>query len=201
MSSVLTKERRPTRTLVLNADYLPLSTWPPSLISCENAVHALYRDRVTVVDTWPGYFMRSPSVSIPVPRIVALRHYAPVAGEPKFCRRSVYLRDRYRCQYCGAPFPTEELTLDHVIPRANGGKTVWENILACCVGCNSKKGHKPANFSGRRGVVGADGSMRPLKQPRRPTRAELLRAGLELLPADIKNDFGDWLYWDAELQP
>ncbi len=194
------RERRPYRTLVLNSDCRPLSTWPLSLIAAQDAVHALYRDRVTVLENWPDAFYHSPSIAIPVPKIVSLRHYAPVSATPKFCRRSILLRDRYRCQYCGEQFPSSELTFDHVIPRAKGGRTVWENILSACVRCNALKKDNDANLSGRRGHRPADGRLRPLKLPKQPTTAELLRAGLEFLPSEIVEDFGSWLWWNTELE-
>ena len=195
-----TERQRPLRSLVLNADARPLSTWPLSLIPAQDAVHALYRERVSVVENWDDVVFRSPSVTIRVPKVVMLRHYAPVSAEPKFCRRSILLRDRYRCGYCGERFASHELTFDHVVPRAKGGKTSWENILSACVRCNALKKDRDANFSGRKGVLSEDGRLRPLTRPRRPKTAELLRAGLEFLPSDIKEDFGSWLYWDAELQ-
>jgi 5-methylcytosine-specific restriction endonuclease McrA len=195
--------RRPLhtlRTLVLNADGRALSTWPLSLVSVHAAVHAMHRDRVAVLETWQDAFFRSPSTTIAAPKVVMLREYAPVCGQPKFCRRSIPLRDRFRCQYCGERFPADELTFDHVVPRAHGGKTVWENILTACIACNGRKGSRHPNFSGRRGVIGRNGDLRPLKEPRRPSAAELLRAGLELLPNEIQEDFGSWLYWTAELE-
>ena len=73
------------RTLVLNADYRPLSTCPLSIIAAQDAVSAIWRERVDVVEAWPDAFFRSPSTTIAVPKIVVLRHYAPVSGEPKFC--------------------------------------------------------------------------------------------------------------------
>lgn len=185
------------RALVLNADYRPLSTWPLSLISAQDAVSAVWRERADVVETWEGAFFRSPSVTIAVPKVVALRTYAPISGDPKFCRRSILLRDRYRCQYCGQAFASPELTFDHVIPRAAGGTTVWTNIVSACLRCNALKADQPAKHSGRRGVTG---SLRPLKEPRRPTNAELLRAGLEFLPSDVRENFGSFLYWSAELR-
>lgn len=188
---------RSLRTLVLNADARPLSTWPLSLVSAQDAVSAVWRERATVVETWEGAFFRSPSTTIAVPKVMMLREYAPIAGEPKFCRRSILLRDRFRCQYCGEPFASHELTFDHLIPRARGGKTVWTNIVSACLKCNALKADRPANHSGRRGVVG---SLRPLKEPRRPSNAELLRAGLEFLPNDLREDFGSWLYWNSELR-
>jgi len=192
-------KRRPLQTLILNADYRPLSTWPLSLIPALDAVHAWYRERVDIVENWPDEYFHSPSTEIGVPKVVALRQYAPVNAEPKFCRRSILLRDRYRCQYCGEQFESKDLTFDHVIPRAHGGTTVWENILSACVNCNATKKNQAANHSGRKGVLVADGRLRPLKMPRRPTSAELLRAGLEFLPNDVREDFGSWLYWNADL--
>jgi 5-methylcytosine-specific restriction endonuclease McrA len=188
--------RRPLQTLVLNADGRPLSTWPLPLVTAQDAVQAIYRARVDVVETWPGAFYHSPSIDIAVPKVVMLRRYAPVSADPKFCRRSILLRDRYRCQYCGRRFPTEALTFDHVIARAAGGRTEWTNILTACLTCNGRKGARAANHSGRKGVTG---SLRPLKPPRRPRAAELLRAGLEFLPAELREDFGSALYWGVEL--
>lgn len=182
------------RTLVLNADYRPLSTWPLSLVSGQEAVRAVFRGRAAVVEEWDAVF-RSPSLEIRVPKVVALNEYAPISADPKFCRRSILLRDRYRCQYCGSRFEASELTFDHVIPRAAGGRTEWANILSACIACNARKRDQPANWSGRKGV-----GMRPLKPPRRPTTMELLRAGLEFLDPAIREDWGSWLYWSAELQ-
>ena len=182
------------RTLVLNADFRPMSTWPLTLISGQEAVRAVFRGRASVVEEWDAVF-RSPSCTIAVPKVVALHEYAPINAEPKFCRRSILLRDRFRCQYCGNRFDGPDLTFDHVIPRARGGRTEWTNILSCCVDCNRLKCDQPANWSGRKG-----GGIRPLKAPRRPTTMELLRAGLEFLDPQIKEDYGSWLYWSAELQ-
>jgi 5-methylcytosine-specific restriction endonuclease McrA len=182
------------RCLVLNADWRPLATYPLSLITGQEAVRAVYRGRATVAEEWNQVF-RSPSVEIRVPKAVALREYAPINAEPKFCRRSILQRDRFRCQYCGGQFQSHELTFDHVIPRASGGQTVWANILSACIECNKLKRDKPVNWSGKKGA-----GLRPLKPPRQPTTMELLRAGLEFIDPAIKEDFGSWLYWSAELK-
>jgi len=198
MSSVPVRSPHSYQTLVLNADGRPLKLWPLSLIPASDAVVAQLRDRIISVESWEGAYFRSESLSVPVPKVAMLRHYAPISGEPTFCRRSILLRDRYRCQYCGERFPSEALTFDHVIPRSKGGKTVWTNILTACLGCNGAKGSQDARHSGRKGVAG---SFRPLKQPRRPTAAELLRAGLEFLPNEVRLNWGDFLYWGTELEP
>lgn len=184
------------KALVLNADFLPMSVWPLSLISGQDAVKAVIRGRATVVEEWDEVF-RSPTREIRVPKVLALREYAPISAEPKFCRRSILLRDRFRCQYCGGAFTTDELTFDHVVPRSAGGKTEWTNILSACVDCNTKKRNTMPNYNGRKGK----GELRPLKLPRRPTTMELLKSGMEFLDPDVKETFGDWLYWSAPLQP
>jgi 5-methylcytosine-specific restriction endonuclease McrA len=187
------------QTLVLNADYRPLSTWPPSLWPPEDAVLAVIKDKVAVVETWDAVF-RSPSLTIAVPKVVALKQYVAIDAQPKFCRRTILVRDRFTCQYCGKRLPAEDLTFDHVVPRSAGGRTCWTNILTACVRCNALKGSEPANYSGRRGVASSDRRLRPLKEPRRPTTAELLRAGIDCLPPRLVEDFGSWLYWSTELE-
>jgi 5-methylcytosine-specific restriction endonuclease McrA len=182
------------RTLVLNADYRPLSTWPLSLITGQDAVRAVFRGRATTVEEWDAV-LRSPSVEIRVPKVIALHEYAPISAAPKFCRRSILLRDRFRCQYCGHQFPSHELTFDHVIPRSRGGKTEWTNILSACVGCNKSKRDQPADWSGRKGA-----GIRPLKAPKQPTTMELLKAGLQFLDNETREDYGSWLYWSSELR-
>jgi 5-methylcytosine-specific restriction endonuclease McrA len=184
------------RTLVLNADGRPLSTYPLRIVSAQDAVSAIWCERTIVVENWPDAFFRSPSTTIAVPKVMILREFVPVSGEPKFCRRSILLRDKFCCLYCGEKFASPDLTYDHVIPKSRGGKTTWENIATACLGCNARKANSLPNFSGRKG----EGQMRLLKEPRRPTAPELLRAGLEFLPNDIRDDFGSWLYWNAELQ-
>ena len=188
------------RALVLNADYLPIATYPLSLIPAQEAISAVWRDRATVVEEWDAVF-RSPSREVRVPKVLALRHYAHIEATPKFCRRSIFLRDSFCCQFCGDQFPTDELTFDHLIPKSAGGQTTWSNILTACIECNGRKRASMPNFSGRRGRVGVGGDMRPLKLPRQPTSAELLRAGLKFLDPVVRESYASWLYWGAELQP
>ena len=197
MPAVTTSRSSSLRALMLNADGRPLSTWPLQVLSAREAIEAVWHDKATVVETWEDAFFHSPSAKIAVPKVMMLREYVPVHSDPKFCRASIFLRDKFRCQYCGQQFDQRELTYDHVIPRTQGGKTEWDNIVTACIECNAIKRDQHAKFSGRKGVKG---SLRPLKTPRRPTTAELLRAGLEFLPKDIKLDFGSWLYWGGELQ-
>lgn len=182
------------KCLILNANYLPMATWPLSLVTGQEAIKAVIRGRATVVEEWDDV-CHSPSIEMRVPRVLVLNEYAPVNAAPKFCRKSVILRDKFRCQYCGNQFASEDLTFDHVIPRSSGGATVWENILMACVECNTRKRSQPANWSGKKGS-----GLRPLKMPRQPTTMELLRAGLEFIDPVVKEDFKSYLYWSSSLQ-
>jgi 5-methylcytosine-specific restriction endonuclease McrA len=79
--------------------------------------------------------------AIRVPRVLLLTLYdrLPIR-KVKFSRYHVFLRDQFTCQYCGEIYPKTHLNLDHVVPRSRGGKTHWENVVCCCLGCNHRKG-------------------------------------------------------------
>ena len=87
--------------------------------------------------------IRTVDLTIRVPKIVILSHYDRLPmKEVKFTRHNLFERDRHTCQYCGQVFVHRGLNLDLVIPRDRGGKTTWENVVASCIGCNSKKGNR-----------------------------------------------------------
>lgn len=150
-------------TLVLNADYRPLSYFPLSLCSWQEAIKAALLDRVHVVSEYDRK-VRSPSTELKIPSVVSLKRYVSInRHRPALTRQNVYLRDEYTCQYCGRPFEAPRLSIDHVIPRARGGKTRWTNIVAACNPCNADKGDK---MPGRH-------YQKPLRAPYCPSPAEL----------------------------
>ena len=102
--------------LVLNADFRPLSYFPLSLWSWQEAVKAVFLDRVNIVSQYDRV-VRSPTFEMRLPSVIALKDYVPSARRPAFTRFNVFLRDRFTCQYCG---DREELTFDHVVPRSRG---------------------------------------------------------------------------------
>src|SRR5205823_2284245 len=88
-------------------------------------------------DDW----VRTASAEIQVPRVIRLLTFDKLPKQTvKFNRRNIFARDNNQCQYCGKKFPTTELSLDHVLPRSQGGQSSWENIVCACVNCNVRKG-------------------------------------------------------------
>ena len=114
--------------LVLNADYRPLSYYPLSLWTWQDAIKAAFLDRVDIVAEYEEV-VRSPSMSIRIPSVVVLKDFVKPQKRVAFTRFNLFLRDEFHCQYCGAK---AELTFDHVIPRAAGespaGKTWWRPV-------------------------------------------------------------------------
>jgi 5-methylcytosine-specific restriction endonuclease McrA len=173
--------------LVLNADFRPLSYFPLSLWHWQDAIKAVFLDRVNIISEYEET-VRSPSSSMRLPSVVALKSYIKPSLYPAFTRFNVFLRDKFECQYCGA---TEDLTFDHLIPRSKGGQTTWTNIVTACSPCNLKKGgHLPQKIN-----------MWPREKPYEPTVHDLHRHGRMFPPNYLHESWLDYLYWDVELEP
>lgn len=175
--------------LVLNADYRPLSYFPLSLWSWQEAVKAIFRESVTVVSEYDR-IVRSPGIEMKLPSVIALNDYVVTARRPAFTRFNVFLRDNWNCQYCGSKYKTNDLTFDHVIPKSRGGRSTWDNIVTSCQVCNTKKGAKMPH----------ECDMYPLQEPRQPTIFELQEQGKSFPPNFLHESWGDFLYWDTELE-
>ena len=171
--------------LVLNADFRPMSYFPLSLLSWQDAVQAVFSERVSVVAEYDAW-ARSPSTSIRLPSVVALRKYQPSARRVAFTRFNVFLRDRFTCQYCGETFSSSALTFEHVVPRSRGGQTMWSNIVTACVPCNTRKASSMR--------------IKPRRLPKEPTLGELLAAKRTFPPNHLHASWMDYLYWDVELE-
>lgn len=139
--------------LLLNADGSPLSILPLSTISWQNAVKAMFAQKVHVIKNYDGVLLRSPSFSIPCPSIVMLNTYHRQPTKAKFTRRNVYIRDDYKCQYCGNRFTYNELTLDHVVPKSAGGRLTWENSVSACGPCNVKKSNNLTPLPNKKPII------------------------------------------------
>ena len=146
--------------LVLNADAQPVSYLPLSAIQWKEAITYLWLDKVTVLDWYDDWLVRSASWETKVPAVIMLKEFQRRRRKPRFGKTNLYIRDLYTCQYCNTPQIRNNLTLDHVIPLSKGGKTQWQNIVAACGPCNSLKGDKTI--------------MKPIKQPYEPDYYQLV---------------------------
>ncbi len=172
--------------LVLNADYRPLSYYPLSLWSWQDTIKAVFLDRVNILEEYDRE-VHSARFAMKLPSVIALKTYIRPARHPAFTRFNVFLRDEFECQYCG---DDQELTFDHVIPRARGGRTTWENVVAACSPCNLTKGS----------LLPAQAKMFPRHRPHPPTVTELREHGRKFPPNYLHESWADYLYWDSELE-
>jgi 5-methylcytosine-specific restriction endonuclease McrA len=173
--------------LVLNADYRPLSYYPLSIWCWQDAIKAVFLDRVNIVSEYDKT-VRSPSFEMRLPSVVSLKTYVKPSRHPAFTRFNVFLRDRFTCQYCGA---REDLTFDHLLPRSKGGHTTWENVVTACSLCNLRKGDRLAR----------EVDMTPRQMPYAPTLHDLHHNGRQFPPNYLHESWLDYLYWDTELEP
>jgi 5-methylcytosine-specific restriction endonuclease McrA len=172
-----------THVLLLNATYEPLR-----VITWQRAIRLLTLGKVEVIEETDRE-IRSVSFVIRLPSVVRLLRLIRPRRQPiKFSRQNIYLRDNFRCQYCGGRVGSQELNLDHVIPRALGGKTTWENIVTCCIPCNVQKGGNTPEAVGLRLI------QRPVKPDRLPGFA--ITINLQNAP----DSWRDYLYWNLELE-
>lgn len=194
---------RTPHVLQLNADYTPMK-----VMRWERAVELVLDQKAINVVAYPGRFVRSTSLAVPWPAVIALRRYAQARGRVRFSSRNVIARDHFTCQYCavrprladGRPDRTD-LTTDHVIPRAQArdgvvylpwsrrwvNVTCWENCVAACRWCNTRKAdHTPIQAN------------MPLRQyPRVPTQFDVLRLALARV-GSVPEEWRDYLPegWD-----
>lgn len=171
-----------TRTLLLAHTYEPLK-----VISWQRAFTLLTLGKVEVLEEYDAD-VRTTTFVFKVPAVVRLlrafrRHKKPV----KFSRVNIYARDKYRCQYCGVKAAIADLTYDHVVPRSQGGKTTWTNIVSACYACNSKKANRTPEQA----------RMKLLTRPVQPVwvPAVSIRVSAKSVPAA----WGDYLYWTGAL--
>jgi 5-methylcytosine-specific restriction endonuclease McrA len=188
-------------TLVLNRNWQPVN-----VATVARALVLVWNDAARVVDAadyqtfaWSDWsrlrvragdaFVQGTSVRLRVPEVIALTGYdrLPVLSVT-FSRRNLFKRDRYVCQYCGLQPGSEELTIDHVVPRAQGGVSSWTNCVLACVRCNKRKADRTPREAG----------MRLRREPVRPTWRPLYASHDVRLESWSK--FVSEVYWNTELE-
>ncbi len=171
--------------LVLNADYRPLSYYPLSLWPWQEAIKAVFLDRVTILAEYDEV-VRSQRAAFRIPSVVVLKEYVKPQKRVAFTRFNLFLRDEFCCQYCASK---GDLTFDHVVPRSKGGITAWDNVVAACAPCNLRKGNRSLKQSG----------LHLRRPPHQPSAEEMRNAGRRFPPNFLHDSWMDYLYWDAEL--
>lgn len=194
------------RCLVLNKSWAPVNT-----VSLERALKKLIsfypngEPKARIIDpasyqtfTWEDWRDLRPhatdekicagNIYFRVPEVILLSKYDKVP-QPKvhFSRRNLFKRDNMTCQYCGSQPGSEELTIDHVLPRAQGGITTWENTVLCCVDCNRRKANRTPDQAG----------MKLLKKPKKP-RVNCLKFEA-LQPVKSWEAFLGAAYWAVDI--
>jgi 5-methylcytosine-specific restriction endonuclease McrA len=138
-------------------------------------------------DDW----VRTASTQIQVPRVIRLLDYEKIPRHTvKFNRRNIFARDNNQCQYCGKRQATSDLSLDHVVPRSQGGQSTWENIVCACIDCNVRKG----------GRTPKQAHMSLIRKPEKPKRSPLLNLKLTSKKYQSWRTFLDNAYWSVELK-
>lgn len=170
------------KTLLLSQSYEPIK-----VITWQRAITLLFLGKVEVVEEYTDA-VRSVTFVIKIPAVVRLlrafrRHHKPV----KFSRVNIYARDHYACQYCGHKLGVAELTYDHVVPRSQGGRTEWTNIVTACHDCNRNKGGRTPKQAGM--------ALRALPVQPDWVPAVTIRVSLRSVP----DAWRDYLYWTGEL--
>jgi 5-methylcytosine-specific restriction endonuclease McrA len=169
--------------LFLDCDYrrLHVADWP-------RATRKLAAGKVEVVHYSRDKTIQRVDGAVPMPSVVrVLRRFRRDRMKTKFSRLNVYVRDNFTCQYDGRQYATEDLTFDHVQPRSRGGKTCWENIVTCCVDCNSRKSNRTP----------AEAGMRLLKLPKKPHYLPTFMVKT-IKPSEIPEEWRPYWYTDLE---
>jgi len=153
--------READRVLVLNADLIPLHLMPLSTISWQEAIRLIYQDKATTIEYQGDRVVRGVNITMRIPSVIVLREFKYFKKYAKLNKYNIKLRDQFTCQYCAKKISHKSLTIDHIKPKAYGGKNEWENVVAACKPCNSNKKD--------------DKSIVPKRKPRRPTYHELAK--------------------------
>lgn len=170
------------QTLVLDQSYQPLK-----VVSWQRAIELLTLGKCEVVEEYDQE-VRSAYLVIKIPAVVRLiRAFRRRKKPVKFSRVNVYARDDYKCMYCNKACSMSELTYDHVLPRSQGGKTTWTNIVSACATCNSRKAGRTPEQAG----------MKLRKQPVQPTATPAVM--IQVSRKNIPQAWTDYLYWTNEL--
>ncbi|MDQ3263997.1 MAG: HNH endonuclease [Myxococcota bacterium] len=177
-------------TLVLSTGFEPVARIP-----WQRAITLLFLGKVEVVEEYEDKVIHSVSFEVRMPSVIrVLRGVRSKHRSVRFTRENVYSRDRMRCQYCLLRVTRQEATYDHVLPRAQGGRTTWENVVIACFRCNQRKGGRtPEQAAMQLGVL-------PVKPKKLPDALRLTFVYERGMPLSWKKFLRDVTYWHGELE-
>jgi len=166
---------------------LDVSNQPVEVIPWWKAIEYLFKGKADIVHEYDDIFLRSEKLTIKLPSIMKLRKYFRRNTKVEFSRYNIFYRDGWTCQYCGEKHKTSDLTFDHVVPKSQGGKKSWENIVTACFDCNhSKRDRTPAQAG-----------MALIREPKKPKwMPKMVIRMNESHPVEWK----DYLYWNVPLE-
>ena len=163
------------RTLLLNSDYSPYD-----IINWKRAFTLVFHDNkpVTIVSEYKHMIRDGKGNLYAIPAVLALKHYQHRINLPApYSKLSIFIRDLFRCQYCGRKLTREMCTVDHIIPKhhfrlakSKVRFSSFENVVTSCKRCNSKKANRTPEDTG----------LKLLSQPYRPTRQAIFKNKLYL---------------------
>ena len=182
-------------TLVLDAGYqlVGLTNWKRAILLWE-------KDKAEVLTEDQIKSLRSEYFEMGMPLVIRLKHYVMKHSHKRvaFNRANFWMRDNGMCQYCGVKLNTREMTLDHVLPRALGGVSSWENLVVACVPCNNRKDNKTLSQSGM--TLRQKPAVPDPRDPRYVFR-HALKLRNEWKPyLEMNGKDTSYTYWTAELE-
>ena len=182
-------------TLVLDSNWIP-----QSFCSYQTAVKLWYEGRATIVkEDESGKMLHSPSFEMGLPRVICVKNaWVKRKRQAVPCTRSnIYLRDNGTCQYCGKHITTQEFQIEHVVPRCQGGTTIWSNVVASCLRCNRDKGGRTPEQAGmqiRRVFSHAEIDLEYKQRPYTPKSTDP-RFNFKLHINKLRPEWTDWEQW------
>ena len=170
------------RTLLLDQGFQPIG-----LIGWQRAITLLTLGKIEIIEEYDRE-VRSMYLVIKLPAVARLiNRFRRGKKAVKFSRHNILARDRFKCQYCGHKVTTTSMTVDHVVPRAQGGITRWENVVTCCQDCNAKKKDRTP----------AQAKMHLYMEPVKPTWVPIFTIPIS---GPVPEQWTSYIYWTSELQ-
>jgi len=173
-----------SRTLVLDLGYQP-----HRIVSWQRAVCMILQSKAEVVEEYDETVYESATFIFKMPSIIRLLRKVARKKAVRFSRMNIYTRDNWTCQYCGKRLPPRKLNYDHVIPRSQGGTTVWENIVTSCFPCNDRKRDRTPQQAG----------MRLRKQPVKPKSLPVIAIHFDASDT-LPDVWRNYVYWHGKLE-